>query len=166
VSAVASRSTAPAEPAAAVARAECRVARTARERASHFAVRHEVFVVEQGLFSPDDRDGFDSHPDTLHAIAVVAGVTEGAVRLYPLDGDGLWKGDRLAVLPAHRHGMLGARLVRFAVSTAGALGGRRMVAMIQLPNVDFFRSLGWRESGAVVAYHGVAHQPMEIPLRA
>jgi predicted GNAT family N-acyltransferase len=92
------------------------------------------------------------------------GVT-GAVRLYPLRA-GDWKGDRLAVLPEARHGALGARLVRFAVATAGARGGARMVAMIQLPNVAFFESLGWLRDGATVAFHGRPHQPMAIALSA
>ena len=66
------------------------------------------------------------------------------MRFYPLDGDGLWKGDRLAVLPAERASQLGAMLVRFAVRTAGELGGRLMVAQIQVPNVRFFERLGWQ----------------------
>ena len=144
----------------------CRVARSVEERARHFAVRHAVFVVEQRIFSGDDHDGYDDDPATVHAIGVADGLTGGAVRLYPVGDAGLWKGDRLAVLPSHRHGALGASLVRFAVATAGELGGNRMVAMIQLPNVAFFRSLGWRESGPVAPYHGIAHQPMDIPLRA
>jgi putative N-acetyltransferase (TIGR04045 family) len=161
VSAVASRSTAPAEVGH-----ECRVATSVEERARHYAVRRAVFVVEQRLFPDDDRDAWDDDPVTLHAIGVCDRVTGGAVRLYPLDDHGLWKGDRLAVLPAYRHGALGASLVRFAVATAGELGGSRMVAMIQLPNVAFFRSLGWSEAGPVEQYHGLAHQPMDIPLRA
>lgn len=164
MSAAVSRSTAPADPGAADSR-PCRVARSVDERAQHFAVRHQVFVVEQRIFEGSDRDAYDDDPRTVHAIGEAGGVVGGAVRLYPLDGD-TWKGDRLAVLPAHRHGLLGASLVRFAVTTAGARGGREMVAMIQLPNVPFFRTLGWSESGPVRAYHGVAHQPMAIPLRA
>jgi putative N-acetyltransferase (TIGR04045 family) len=162
VSAVASRSTAPAEALG----HECRVAGSLEERTSHFAVRRAVFVVEQRLFPVDDRDEWDEEAGTLHAVGVCDHVTGGAVRLYPVDDEGLWKGDRLAVLPAYRHGAMGASLVRFAVSTAGALGGSRMIAMIQLPNVAFFRSLGWSETGPIEQYHGVAHQPMDIPLRA
>jgi len=142
----------------------CRLARTRVELDDHFTVRRAVFVVEQRLFAGDDRDERDADAGTLHAIGVVAGAVGGAVRLYPLDGAGLWKGDRLAVLPALRHGLLGAELVRFAVRTAGELSGRRMVAMIQLPNVRFFEMLGWRGSGPVAHYHGVLHQPMQIVL--
>ena len=64
------------------------------------------------------------------------------MRLYPL-GDGLWKGDRLAVLPTARVHRLGAALVHFAVATAGSLGGSRMVAQVQVSNVRFFERLGW-----------------------
>jgi putative N-acetyltransferase (TIGR04045 family) len=127
-------------------------------------VRRAVFVEEQALFVADDRDERDGDPQTLHAVGVIAGVIGGAVRLYPLDDAELWKGDRLAVLPHLRHGLLGAALVRFAVRTAGELGGDRMVAMIQLPNVRFFASIGWRPSGAVAPFHGVDHQPMDIRL--
>lgn len=140
----------------------CRLVSGRAELARHFAVRHAVFVVEQALFAPDDRDDRDQDPATRHAVGVAGREVAGTVRLYPLDDDGLWKGDRLAVVPAHRHGLLGAELVRFAVRTAGAAGGVRMVAMIQLPNVRFFSALGWRPAGPVTPYHGVAHQPMEI----
>jgi putative N-acetyltransferase (TIGR04045 family) len=142
------------------------VARAPGELERHFAVRHAVFVEEQAIFAGHDRDGFDDDPRTLHAVGIWSATVGGAVRLYPLDGDGLWKGDRLAVLAEYRHGLLGADLVRFAARTAGALGGARMVAMIQLPNVRFFELLGWSPAGAVERYHGVDHQPMDIALSA
>jgi putative N-acetyltransferase (TIGR04045 family) len=146
--------------------AACRVAADERERERHFAIRRAVFCSEQGMFGgDDDRDVRDDETATLHAVGVEAGTIGGTVRLYPLDEDGrLWQGDRLAVLPSFRRSSLGAALVRFAVRTAGARGGERMVAMIQLPNVRFFRALGWSADGAVVDFHGRAHQPMAIAL--
>jgi putative N-acetyltransferase (TIGR04045 family) len=140
-----------------------RLARSERQRAAHFAVRRAVFVDEQEMFAGDDRDERDGRITTLHAIGIAGGRIAGAVRLYPLR-DGGWKGDRLAVLPAARHGALGARLVRFAVATAGERGGERMVAMIQLSNVAFFEGLGWHRDGAATAFHGRPHQPMAIAL--
>lgn len=142
----------------------CRVAREGAELERHFAVRRAVFVDEQRLFAGDDRDEHDDEAWTLHAVGLAGGEVGGAVRLYPLDDRGLWKGDRLAVLREFRHGLLGAALVRFAVRTAGELGGDRMLAMIQLPNVRFFEELGWRRCGGVVPYREVDHQPMDIPL--
>jgi putative N-acetyltransferase (TIGR04045 family) len=142
----------------------CRLAETADELAAHHAVRHQVFVLDQALFAGTDRDDRDLMPGTLHAVGVDAGAVVGAVRLYPLDGGGLWQGDRLAVLPAARVRQLGALLVRFAVATAGERGGHTMVARIQLPNVRFFEHLGWHADGPAGPYHGVIHQPMAIPL--
>jgi putative N-acetyltransferase (TIGR04045 family) len=146
----------------------CRVAADAAELRAHFAIRRAVFCAEQGMFGgADDRDARDASARTLHAVGAERGVVGGTVRLYPLDASGaLWQGDRLAVLPAFRHGSLGGSLVRFAVRTAGARGGARMVAMIQVANVRFFLGLGWSLDGDVVDFHGRAHQPMAIALSA
>lgn len=134
------------------------------EMAMHLHIRHEVFVVEQRLFEPDDRDVHDGDPATIHVLGLDDGVAAGTVRLYPLGG-GEWKGDRLAVLPDHRRSGLGAPLVRYAVATAGALGGTQMVAQIQAPNVRFFRALGWTAVGDLADYVGLPHQQMSIALR-
>jgi putative N-acetyltransferase (TIGR04045 family) len=140
-----------------------RLCRSESQCAAHYAVRRAVFVDEQEMFAGDDRDERDARITTLHAIGIAGGLVAGTVRLYPLrERD--WKGDRLAVLPEARHGALGARLVRFAVATAGKRGGERMVAMIQLPNVAFFESLGWKRDGRTAAFHGRPHQPMAIAL--
>lgn len=142
----------------------CRLVAGPGEIALHHAIRHQVFVIEQRLFDADDRDGHDSDPATRHVLGLVDGAAGGAVRLYPLAEPGLWKGDRLAVLAAFRKHGLGAPLVRFAVRTAGALGGHTMIAHIQLPNVAFFTRLGWHQVGEPVLYVGVMHQQMAIPL--
>ncbi|MFP5364371.1 MAG: MSMEG_0567/Sll0786 family nitrogen starvation N-acetyltransferase [Thermoleophilia bacterium] len=142
----------------------CAVVRRDAELAGHFAIRRAVFVDAQQLFAGDDRDDRDDDDATLHAVALSGRDVVGAVRLYPLGGDGLWKGDRLAVLPARRALQVGAMLVRFAVQTAGDLGGRRMVAQVQVPNVPFFERLGWHADGAPAPMFGVEHQPMAIAL--
>ena len=105
----------------------CRLATGDGELQAHFELRRCVFVEEQGLFVMDDRDERDDEPGTLHAIGLADGEPCGAVRLYPIDPAAhQWKGDRLAVLGEHRANHLGAWLVRFAVTTAGRLGGRRI----------------------------------------
>jgi putative N-acetyltransferase (TIGR04045 family) len=135
------------------------------ELEAHFDLRRSVFVFEQELFESDDRDALDDEESTLHAVGLIDGEPCGAVRLYPLEPAWLqWKGDRLAVLPELRTHHLGAELVRFAVSTAGRLGGERMVAHVQLPNVRFFEHLGWEREGDPVPFHGTDHQLMSIRL--
>jgi putative N-acetyltransferase (TIGR04045 family) len=142
----------------------CALVRRPGQLAEHFAIRRSVFVEVQRLFELDDRDERDEHPATLHAVGLAGAEVVGAVRLYPLDDEGLWKGDRLAVLPADRALQLGAMLVRFAVRTAGERGGRRMVAQVQVPNVRFFERLGWSRDGDPAPMLGVEHQPMAIGL--
>ncbi|MGH8975499.1 MAG: MSMEG_0567/Sll0786 family nitrogen starvation N-acetyltransferase [Acidimicrobiia bacterium] len=142
----------------------CRAAKTPEELAIHFAIREAVFVTEQGFFEGSDRDGHDEDPTTVHVLGLCGRVAGGAVRLYPLDEDGLWKGDRLAVLPEFRNQGLGTPLVRFAVETAGGRGGRLMIAHIQPQNVEYFRRLGWHAAGEPEEFVGRTHQRMAIEL--
>jgi putative N-acetyltransferase (TIGR04045 family) len=144
----------------------CHAVSTAGELAVHFRIRHQVFVVEQGLFrSTGDRDVHDDDPATVHVVGFFDRTACGTVRLYPVPGvPGQWKGDRLAVLDGYRQHGLGAPLVRFAVATAGARGGREMEAYIQPANVRFFEWLGWRPTDGLVTYAGIAHQRMLIDL--
>ena len=167
-----SRSSATASRPAGTARLTCHTVSAPDELAAHFRIRHQVFVVEQGLFRGRgarggwDRDVHDDDPATVHVIGLFDEMECGTVRLYPVpEVPGRWKGDRLAVLDGHRHHGLGAPLVRFAVATAGARGGREMEAYIQPANVTFFRWLGWRPDGGLVAYAGIPHQRMLTDLR-
>jgi putative N-acetyltransferase (TIGR04045 family) len=122
-------------------------------------------VEEQAIFPAGDGDDRDALPETIKALAICGADVAGAVRLYPLVAGGdEWKGDRLAVLPGFRHLGVAQQLVGFAVTTAGRLGGRQMVAHIQLPNVVFFERLGWIRLGDVETYAGLLHQPMLIDL--
>ena len=147
------------------ARAVCRIAATPAELDVHHRIRHEVFVLEQGLFDGSDLDRHDSAPDVVHVLGLCDGQAVGTVRLFPLDvSAGLWQGDRLAVLPAFRVHNLGRPLVRFAVATAAERGGRLMLAHVQVPNVAFFERIGWHKHGDVEIYVGVVHQPMAIDL--
>ena len=143
----------------------CRPVLGPAELAAHHAIRRAVFVDEQRLFDPDDLDAYDVSGATVHVLGLVDGLAAGTVRLYPLAGEGLWKGDRLAVLREHRHAGIGGPLVRLAVATAGALGGNRMMAQVQVPNVPFFVDLGWSCEGAPTDHLGVLHQLMSIALR-
>lgn len=152
--------------AGATSQLSCRAAATNDERTLHWRIRREVFVREQGVFDADDLDRFDRREETVHALGLCGPVAVGTVRFYPLDEPGLWKGDRLAVLPRFRRFGLGGPLVRFAVRTAGMLGGKQMIAYIQPQNVAVFEHLGWIGTGPLVDYVGQPHQKMVIDLGA
>ncbi len=132
--------------------------------ATHFSIRHRVFVNEQGVLVLTDIDRWDDHADVVHVLAARGRSCAGTVRLYPLDADGRWRGDRLAVLKPHRASLVGAQLVQFATVTAAARGGKIMEASIQLANVTFFERLGWFKAGAPYPYLGLPHQPMLFDL--
>lgn len=131
----------------------------------HFIIRHNVFVVEQGVIVMTDVDDWDNHPQVVHVLAARGGSCAGTVRLYPVDAAaGRWKGDRLAVFKKHRSTLVGVQLVAFATATAAARGGNVMEAHIQLPNVEYFERLGWQRVGSIYPYLGVAHQSMLFDL--
>ncbi len=129
----------------------------------HLTIRHNVFVSEQRLMVLTDVDEWDRDPNTRHVLAARDDEIAGTVRLYDL-GDGVWKGDRLAVLPGHRASTVGADLVRYAVATAAEAGGSVMEATVQARNTRFFERLGWSKNGELGLYFGVPHQPMIIEL--
>ncbi|GAA4775426.1 GNAT family N-acetyltransferase [Actinomycetospora chlora] len=142
----------------------CAVATGDAELAEHHRVRRAVFVAEQGIFTGDDLDPHDARDDVRHVVARVGETVVGTVRLFPLDpATGTWQGDRLAVLDRWRTAGAGAPLVRFAVATAAAAGGRRMVAHVQPANQRFFERLGWVAHGAE-QYAGHPHVLMTIGL--
>jgi putative N-acetyltransferase (TIGR04045 family) len=146
----------------------CRQAVSAADRAQHFAIRHRVFVQEQGVFAGSDLDARDEDArdgSVIRLLGLCDGVVAGTVRLFELDAAArVWQGDRLAVLAPYRVRGVGAPLVRCAVASAAARGGHRMDAHIQLANVGFFRRLGWEPAGEVELYAGLPHRPMSILL--
>ncbi len=141
----------------------CRPARTPDERRAALALRHRVFVAEQGLFAHSDRDPDDAR--SIHLVALRGRELLGTVRVFPVaDSAEHWIGGRLAVQAGRRAAGVGKLLVREAVRTVGVRGCRRFTATIQEANVPFFRSLGWRPDGPPFEFHGRPHQPMAADL--
>ncbi|KQO39165.1 MULTISPECIES: MSMEG_0567/sll0787 family protein [unclassified Aeromicrobium] len=121
-------------------------------------LRREVFVREQGLFEGHDRDDADDDPRTVVLVArTTDGEVLGGVRLHPAPHAstagrdiGWWRGSRLAVLPAARHGVgVGAALVRAACARAEAAGALRFDAQVQARHAALFTRLGWEVRGDV-----------------
>lgn len=114
--------------------------------AAYHALRTEVFVREQGLFTGHDRDDRDDDARTVVLVARDgAGEVLGGVRLCPAtEGPdlGWWLGGRLVVAPASR-GMIGAALIRAACAYAENAGVLRFEATVQTRNEPLFTRLGW-----------------------
>ncbi len=129
--------------------------------AGAYALRRQVFCVEQRLFV-DDQDNIDTQASTIVAVADGDAVI-GTVRIHEAE-PGLWFGSRLAVAPAwRRRAGLGAALIRAAVSTAHARGCRCFLAHVQVQNVAMFKTLHWRAL-ETCTLHGLQHELMRADL--
>ena len=77
----------------------------AADHARYRRIRHEVFVLEQGIFPVGDGDDIDDDPRAVVLLARDAtGEVVGGVRLSPVGTTdiGWWTGSRLALTPAGR----------------------------------------------------------------
>lgn len=132
------------------------------------ALRRDVFVREQGLFTGSDGDDVDDDPRTVVLVARDPdGTVLGGVRLGPvLPGRdlGWWQGSRLAVrADARGTARLGSALVRAACASAEAAGALRFEATVQAQHEALFLRLGWlRLRDVVVA--GAPHVLMRWPV--
>ncbi len=123
-----------------------KLATTGSEIAAYFALRHAIFVEEQGLFETCETDELDAIAYPIIAVEAKASSLKvlGIVRIYELE-PGLWYGGRLGVHPDYRRvGSLGKGLIYKAVTTANTWGCQQFLATVQRQNVRFFQRLHWR----------------------
>lgn len=144
-----------------------KIVETTAEREGHFAVRHAIFVEEQGLFVGTDGDEHDGDAILMVAVDARTAAVVGAVRCIAAGND-VWYGGRLAVLRAYRRhpAAIGAGLCRLAEATMIAHRCRRFLAYIQMQNVGFFEHLGWSAIGEPILHYGQPHQIMAASLAA
>lgn len=146
----------------------------AADLAAYRRLRHEVFVVEQGLFARSDADLSDDDPRTVVLLARSHdGELLGGVRLHPAPDHagippardlGWWRGSRLAVrADARLHLGVGAALVRAACARAQGAGALRFDAEVQARHERLFTRLGWRSLRPVIL-HRQPHVVMDFPI--
>lgn len=130
------------------------------------SLRHQVFVLEQGIFDGHDRDAIDDVALPLAAISTFAAEADqvvGTVRIHE-ESPRIWRGSRLAVAQSYRRlGRLGAELIRLAVCTAQGRGCDQFLAHVQTQNVPLFKRQHWAPLREV-DLHGVPHTEMQADL--
>ncbi len=150
---------------------EVRVAVSEADLKSCFAVRSEVFVVEQSVPESVEYDAYDA--DAAHVLAVDAdGVPLGTGRL--LHGDaalaktggaqGVGSLGRLAVRKAARGLGVGVRLVRAIESEAARRGLTAVDLGAQTHALGFYEQLGYVAYGPEFQDAGIPHRAMRRPL--
>lgn len=139
----------------------CHSTRNEQELSEALAIRREIFVQEQGLFTDSDLD--EHEEKSIHLVVKKQGEIVGTVRIYPENANH-WVGGRLAVRSSSRDFRVGSLLVKEAVRRVKVLGGTSFHAAIQEKNVNFFKKIGWTAIGEPFVHHSAVHQRMEADL--
>ncbi|MFF3163248.1 MULTISPECIES: GNAT family N-acetyltransferase [unclassified Streptomyces] len=144
-----------------------RVAEDPADREACFAVRKEVFVVEQGVAQDIEYDAYDAV--AVHVLAVREdGVPLGTGRLLYGDAAAAKTGGdasvgslgRLAVARPARGLGVGAALVRAVEEAARARGLAAVDLHAQTHALGFYERLGYEAYGPEFPDAGIAHRAM------
>ncbi|MDI1456690.1 GNAT family N-acetyltransferase [Streptomyces sp. ATE26] len=144
-----------------------RVAEDPADREACFAVRKEVFVVEQGVAQDIEYDAYDAV--AVHVLAVREdGVPLGTGRLLYGDAAAAKTGGdasvgslgRLAVACQARGLGVGAALVRAVEEAARARGLAAVDLHAQTHALGFYERLGYEAYGPEFPDAGIAHRAM------
>ncbi|WP_246998444.1 GNAT family N-acetyltransferase [Halosolutus gelatinilyticus] len=140
---------------------EVRVVTTEEERADALAVRHEVFVEEQGV---DEDLEYDEHEDDAdHFVAYDGGDPIGAARLR--EGEpGLGKVERVAVLRSRREEGVGRDLMVAVEKRARDRGLSALKLHSQTHAAEFYRELDYERRGEEFDEAGIPHVEMRKSL--
>ena len=139
---------------------EVRRAGTARDLAAAYAVRHEVFVVEQGVPPEIERDDLDATAE--HAIAVLDGRQVGAGRLVVRGAQAVV--GRMAVRAGVRRAGVGAALLRALEDLGRERGCTEVELHAQVSAEEFYARLGYTAHGARYREAGIEHVDMRKAL--
>lgn len=148
-----------------------RVAEDSADREACFAVRKEVFVVEQGVAEDIEYDAYDAV--AVHVLAVRAdGVPLGTGRLLHGEAAAAKTGGdasvgslgRLAVSREARGLGVGAALVRAIEEAARARGLTAVFLHAQTQALGFYERLGYEAYGPRFPDAGIPHRAMRRAL--
>ncbi len=139
-----------------------RFASTAEERELAYALRREVFEVEQNVPRPLDRDAQDHNAN--HVVALDAdGRCVGTGRLVRLDARTSQIG-RMAVAASHRRRGVGDKVIEMLERLAVLRGIGDIVCHVQIPAIHFFEHRGYVREGEELLLEGVPHVLMRKTL--
>jgi predicted GNAT family N-acyltransferase len=119
-------------------------------------VRHEVFVLGQGVPPELEVDGLD--PACAHFVARLGARVIGTARLRDVDGSA--KAERVAVLEAERGAGAGRALMAELEAEARARGYPCVVLSAQEPVIAFYELLGYRIESERFFEAGIPHRKM------
>lgn len=134
-----------------------REVRTDDEREDALAVRHEVFVEEQGV--PEELEVDEHDPGAIHFVAYDDDTAVGAARLRELDAETA-KVERVAVLRSRRGEGWGQRLMAAVESAAAERGFDTLKLHSQTHAAPFYEDLEYRQVGEEFYEADIPHVEM------
>lgn len=126
-------------------------------RAKAYALRREVFVVEQRV--PEDLERDEHDPGAFHVVALEGDRCVGTGRLVRQAG-GVGRVGRMAVAASHRRRGIGDRLLVALEERAGRDGLAEIELHAQCYVEPFYRKHGYVREGAVFEEAGIDHVVM------
>ena len=127
-----------------------------KDHAACFALRHTVFVKEQGVPASEERDALDA--SAIHLLAHQGDRPVGTARI--LLGGHEAKIGRVCVLQADRGTGLGKALILAAMASAKARGMQSVRLGAQLHALEFYEKVGFTAQGPVYDDAGIDHRDM------
>ena len=126
-----------------------------------FKVRHEVFILEQGVPADLEIDEFD--PVAFHALAYSDNACIGTARLH-INDDRLGQIGRMAVLSPFRNKGLGRQIMKALIETAKSKGISSLILHAQVSAIPFYEKLGFIANGPIYDEAGIPHRNMMMVL--
>ncbi|SIS66788.1 GNAT family N-acetyltransferase [Paracoccus saliphilus] len=121
------------------------------------ALRHAVFIEEQGIAEADEWDDLDGQ--AIHLLAWEEGEPVGTARILQSGTTG--KIGRVCVLAKARGTGLGTKLIRAAVDVLRARPGVTHAKLgAQVHAIGFYEKLGFKVAGEVYDDAGIPHRDM------
>ncbi|MHA6759245.1 GNAT family N-acetyltransferase [Streptacidiphilus sp. PAMC 29251] len=147
-------------------KADIRVAVTAADLAIVYAIRREVFIVEQSV--PEDVELDELDATSVHVLALdqdgtplgTGRLIHGPQALAITGRAGVVLLGRLAVLKRARGTGLGAALVRAIEDEGRVRGGTELELHSQVHALGFYERLGYVAEGPVYPDGGIPHRTM------
>ena len=126
-----------------------------------FSIRHEVFILEQGVPEDLELDEFD--PSAFHALAYEGNQCIGTARLVKLGSSGAQIG-RMAVLASFRGQGIGQQILAGLIALAKSQGISTLVLHAQTTAIPFYEKLGFMAEGSIYDEAGIPHRNMMLTL--
>lgn len=132
-----------------------------QEMQQAFAVRQEVFVIEQQVPIEIELDEFDHVPTTIHLLAIdEQGRAVGTARFRPYTDEGVCKVERVAVLATERNTGLGNLIMEEIHRLASRAGYHTAKLNAQIQACSFYERLGYVSEGDIFLEADIEHIAM------